>query len=125
MRASWSAPAEKPLSAILERIRTMKFLKLKNFLLLGATGITILLAAVLLGAGQLVFSGLFLGGGILFFYLWLKRRCPLWRSESLTKKHRTNSKVRLKSPGQLMSRQTSGKCPTAPVLNPWGFHGKM
>lgn len=103
----------------------MKFLKLKNFLLLGATGITILLAAVLLGAGQLVFSGLFLGGGILFFYLWLKRRCPLWRSESLTKKHRTNSKVRLKSPGQLMSRQTSGKCPTAPVLNPWGFHGKM
>ena len=52
----------------------MKFLKLKNFLLLGATGISILLAAVLLGAGQLVFSGLFLGGGILFFYLWLKSK---------------------------------------------------
>ncbi len=44
----------------------MKFLKLKNFLLLGATGISILLAAVLLGAGQLVFSGLFLGGGMPF-----------------------------------------------------------
>lgn len=56
----------------------MKILKINNFLMLGASGISLLLAAALLGAGQLPFSGLFLGVSVLFFFLWLKpkRRLP-------------------------------------------------
>ena len=39
----------------------MRILKINNFLMLGASGVSLLLAAVLLGTGQLPFSGLFLG----------------------------------------------------------------
>ena len=56
----------------------MKILKINNFLMLGASGISLLLAAVLLGTGQLPFSGLFLGVSVLLLFLWLKskRRLP-------------------------------------------------
>ena len=47
-------------------------LKITGFLMLGASGVSLLLATVLLGAGQLAFSGLFLGVSVLFFYLWIK-----------------------------------------------------
>ena len=50
----------------------MRILKINNFLMLGASGVSLLLAAALLGTGQLPFSGLFLGVSVLFFFLWLK-----------------------------------------------------
>jgi hypothetical protein len=52
----------------------MTILKVNNFLMLGASGVSLLLAAVLLGTGQLPFSGLFLGVGLLLLFLWLKSR---------------------------------------------------
>ena len=56
----------------------MRMLKINNFLMLGASGISLLLTAVLLGTGQLPFSGLFLGVSVLLLFLWLKskRRSP-------------------------------------------------
>ena len=47
----------------------MRMLKINNFLMLGASGVSLLLAAVLLGTGQLLFSGICFGACLLLLLL--------------------------------------------------------
>ena len=56
----------------------MRILRIKNILILGTGGISFLLAVVLLGAGQLSFSGIFLGVAVLLLYIGLKS----WRKSA-------------------------------------------
>jgi hypothetical protein len=50
----------------------MRSLKVKSSLMVGGGVVSLLFAAVLLGTGQLVFGGIFLGVSLLFIYLRLK-----------------------------------------------------